>query len=134
MVMSTTTCPTASSSSVHLLWGRRATRAELIDALTAGAPFTVNATTLPPCPVTLDVLCLEVALRAAVGGTEVMRDQLNRLVQGSQRNNITLRVVPFSAGAPAVFGTSFAIYDFPGADGGAWCSTRSRVIMRSLMT
>ncbi|MGP3968011.1 helix-turn-helix domain-containing protein [Streptomyces sp. 6N223] len=69
-----------------------------------------------PNPVTLDVLCLEVALRAAVGGTEVMRDQLNRLVQDSQRNNITIRVVPFSAGAPAVFGTPFAIYDFPGAD------------------
>jgi transcriptional regulator with XRE-family HTH domain len=69
-----------------------------------------------PNPVTLDVLCLEVALRAAVGGAEVMRDQLNRLVQDSQRNNIMLRVVPFSAGAPAVFGTPFAVYDFPGAD------------------
>jgi transcriptional regulator with XRE-family HTH domain len=67
-------------------------------------------------PVTLDVLCLEVALRALVGGREVMRDQLHRLIEESQRSNITLRVVPFSAGARAVFGTPFAIIDFPGDD------------------
>jgi transcriptional regulator with XRE-family HTH domain len=69
-----------------------------------------------PNPVTLDVLCLEVALRAAVGGPEVMREQLLRLLAGAQRSNVTLRVVPFSAGAPAIFGTPFDIFDFPGAD------------------
>jgi transcriptional regulator with XRE-family HTH domain len=69
-----------------------------------------------PNPVTLDVLCLEVALRAIVGGPEVMREQLLRLIEDARRDNITLRVVPFSAGAHAVFGTPFAVIDFPGDD------------------
>ncbi|MEO3749098.1 helix-turn-helix transcriptional regulator [Streptomyces sp. B6B3] len=69
-----------------------------------------------PNAVTLDVLCLEVALRAVVGGPLVMREQLLRVAEETQRGNITLRVVPLSAGAPAVFGTPFMIIDFPGPD------------------
>ncbi|MFE9889385.1 Scr1 family TA system antitoxin-like transcriptional regulator [Streptomyces scopuliridis] len=67
-------------------------------------------------PLAMDALCLEAALRAIVGGPEVMRAQLRHLVSSANRQNITLRVIPFSAGAASVSGASFTIIDFPGAD------------------
>jgi transcriptional regulator with XRE-family HTH domain len=69
-----------------------------------------------PNPVTLDALCLEAALRAVVGGPEVMREQLIRLVEDARRSNVALRVIPYSAGARAAFGAPFAVIDFPGSD------------------
>ncbi len=41
----------------------------------------------------------EAAVRRQVGGPEVMRTQLKRLVQASKRPNVTLQIVPFRAGA-----------------------------------
>ncbi|MGO4429130.1 DUF5753 domain-containing protein, partial [Streptomyces sp. MCAF7] len=67
-------------------------------------------------PVALDALCLESALRAVVGGREVMRAQLKHLLASLKQQNITLRVIPFEAGAPSVSGYPFTIIDFPGAD------------------
>jgi len=47
----------------------------------------------------------EGALRRMVGGVETMREQLDKLTQASRLNNITLQVLPFSAGAhPAMHG------------------------------
>ncbi|MFD7220992.1 Scr1 family TA system antitoxin-like transcriptional regulator [Streptomyces sp. NPDC059892] len=67
-------------------------------------------------PLMVDALCLESALRAVVGGPEVMRAQLRHLVACAQQQNVTLRVIPFSAGAPSIAAALFTIIDFPGAD------------------
>ncbi|WP_129838655.1 helix-turn-helix transcriptional regulator [Streptomyces sp. RFCAC02] len=67
-------------------------------------------------PVVLDALCLESAVRAVVGGASVMREQLQHLVTMASRPNITLRIIPYSAGAPSVSSAAFTIVDFPGVD------------------
>ncbi|HWD46612.1 MAG TPA: helix-turn-helix transcriptional regulator [Actinomycetota bacterium] len=55
----------------------------------------------------------EAALRRPVGGREVMRGQLERLVEATKLPNMTLQVLPFDAGAhPAMVG-SFSILRFP---------------------
>jgi transcriptional regulator with XRE-family HTH domain len=54
----------------------------------------------------------EAALRRPVGGQEVMRRQLERLLEASKLPNVTLQVLPFAAGAhPAMVG-SFSILRF----------------------
>jgi hypothetical protein len=53
--------------------------------------------------------------RRLVGGRQVMRGQLDRLIDLAGRNRITIEVLPFSAGAhPALLG-SFVILGFPDA-------------------
>ena len=55
----------------------------------------------------------EAALRRPVGGPEVMRGQLERLIEATKLPNVTLQVLPFEAGAhPAMVG-SFSILRFP---------------------
>jgi hypothetical protein len=55
----------------------------------------------------------EDVLHRPVGGEQVMRAQLKRLVDDAQRPNITIQVLPFSVGAhPAVRG-SFEVLAFP---------------------
>jgi transcriptional regulator with XRE-family HTH domain len=54
----------------------------------------------------------EAALRRPVGGREVMRGQLERLLEASELPNVTLQILPFAAGAhPAMVG-SFSILRF----------------------
>lgn len=63
-------------------------------------------------PVHLDAVINEGALRRVVGGPDVMRGQLLRLIETSELPNVTLRVLPFSAGAhPGVDG-SFTVLEF----------------------
>ena len=65
-----------------------------------------------PDPIQLDVVINEGALRRVVGGREVMRGQLSRLVQASEWSNVALRVLSFAAGAhPGVDG-SFTVLEF----------------------
>lgn len=53
----------------------------------------------------LEVILDEAVLRRPVGGAEVMARQLRHLVEAATRPNITVRVVPFDAGAnPGVEG------------------------------
>ena len=55
----------------------------------------------------------EAALRRPVGGPEVMRGQLERLIEATKLPNVTLQVLPFEAGAhPAMVG-SFSVLRFP---------------------
>ena len=55
----------------------------------------------------------EAALRRPVGGPEVMRGQLERLIEATKLPSVTLQVLPFDAGAhPAMVG-SFSILRFP---------------------
>ncbi len=53
----------------------------------------------------------EAALRRPVGGAAVMRGQIGELLR--PRPNVTVRLVPFSAGAHAGLEGSFVLLDFP---------------------
>lgn len=50
-------------------------------------------------PLQLWTIIGEAALRRMVGGPEVMRDQLQHLLEMSRLNNVTLQVLPFDVGA-----------------------------------
>jgi transcriptional regulator with XRE-family HTH domain len=55
----------------------------------------------------------EAATRRVVGGTQVMRRQLDRLTELAARPRITIEVLPFSAGAYPALNGSFVIQEFP---------------------
>ncbi|THV31916.1 helix-turn-helix domain-containing protein [Glycomyces paridis] len=55
----------------------------------------------------------EAALRCAVGGPETMREQLAYLAELSKRPNITLQVLPDSAGAHSAIAGAFMVLRFP---------------------
>jgi transcriptional regulator with XRE-family HTH domain len=54
----------------------------------------------------------EAALRRPVGGREVMRAQLNRLLEVAELGQVTLQVVPFRRGGHAAAGGSFTMLRF----------------------
>jgi transcriptional regulator with XRE-family HTH domain len=54
----------------------------------------------------------EAAIRRPVGGPEVMRGQLRRLIEVTRLPNVTLQVVPFRAGAHDGAGGSFTVLRF----------------------
>ena len=63
-------------------------------------------------PLELWVVLDEAAIRRVVGGRDVMREQLERLGEYSDKRNVILQVLPFDAGAhPAMVG-SFVVLDF----------------------
>jgi hypothetical protein len=55
----------------------------------------------------------EAVVRRVVGGRDVMREQLKRLIDASRLPNMTLQVVPFSAGAHPAMDGSFELLGFP---------------------
>jgi hypothetical protein len=55
----------------------------------------------------------EAIIRRIVGGRDVMREQLKRLIEGSRLPNMTLQVVPFGAGAHPAMDGSFQLLGFP---------------------
>jgi transcriptional regulator with XRE-family HTH domain len=55
----------------------------------------------------------EAVVQRVVGGPEVMREQLKRLLHVASLPNVTLQVVPFSAGAHAGMEAPFLILGFP---------------------
>ena len=57
----------------------------------------------------------EAALHRQVGGTEVMRGQLEHLLALSKLAKVTLQIVPFAAGAHAGVSGGFSILRFPEA-------------------
>lgn len=59
----------------------------------------------------------EAALRREVGGTDVIREQVQHLLELSKRPNIELQVLPYSAGAHAGGGFPFTILGFEGGAG-----------------
>jgi len=58
----------------------------------------------------------EAALRRPIGRPEVMRAQLQRLIEATSLPNIRLQVIPFSSGGYAAAGAPFTIMRFPGGD------------------
>ncbi len=55
----------------------------------------------------------EAVVRRPVGGRQVMRGQLDRLLELAPRPGITLQVLPFDCGAHAGHGGPFSILEFP---------------------
>jgi transcriptional regulator with XRE-family HTH domain len=60
----------------------------------------------------LEVVLHEAALHQRVGGVEVMREQLNYLVEVAQRPSVTIRVVSAAAGAHPGMDGPFVIMDY----------------------
>jgi transcriptional regulator with XRE-family HTH domain len=54
----------------------------------------------------------EAALRRPVGGREVMRGQLERLIDAAKLPNVTLQILPFAAGAHSAMVGAFSILRF----------------------
>src|ERR1022692_3718201 len=55
----------------------------------------------------------EAALRRRVGGTELMRSQLEHVLELSGLKNVAMQVIPFGAGAHPAMGRPFVILVFP---------------------
>ncbi|UGQ14525.1 helix-turn-helix transcriptional regulator [Yinghuangia sp. ASG 101] len=66
-------------------------------------------------PLVADLVVSEAALRAQVGGAEGMRRQLQHVLEMTERDNVTLGVVPFNGRYPWT-GFVFHVFDFPGLD------------------
>ncbi|HEY3561622.1 MAG TPA: helix-turn-helix transcriptional regulator [Kribbella sp.] len=69
-----------------------------------------------PDPVRVWAVIDEAALRRPIGGTKVIVEQLNHLMEVSHLPNVTLQVVPLSIGGHAAAGGSFSILRFPDSD------------------
>jgi hypothetical protein len=54
----------------------------------------------------------EAALRRQVGGPKIMYAQMQRLIEVAELPNVTLQVLPFSAGAHAAMAGAFTILRF----------------------
>jgi hypothetical protein len=65
---------------------------------------------------TLWAIMDEAALHRAVGGRDVMREQVTRLLEACSLPNVTIQVIPFGAGAHPGMDGSFVILDFPDGD------------------
>ncbi|MFY1697929.1 helix-turn-helix domain-containing protein [Solwaraspora sp. WMMA2101] len=65
-----------------------------------------------PTPLRLHAVLSEAALRTEVGGPEVLRDQLARLVTLSELPNVTIQVLRFEAGAHLADSSGFALLSF----------------------
>jgi hypothetical protein len=64
-------------------------------------------------PVQLWAVVDEAALRRPIGGTDVMRAQLEALLEATSRPNVRLQIVPFHAGGHSAAGGAFTILRFP---------------------
>jgi hypothetical protein len=58
----------------------------------------------------IQMLLYQAALLCQVGGAEVMKDQLARLLELAELPHVTLRVVPFAAGAQMGLDGSFQVF------------------------
>jgi transcriptional regulator with XRE-family HTH domain len=67
-------------------------------------------------PVALWVVLDEAVTRRVVGGPAVMKAQLDRLAEAAERPNVTLQVIPDSAGAHPGMRGAFALMDFEAPD------------------
>lgn len=63
-------------------------------------------------PLTLWAILDEAALRRRVGGAEVMRAQVEHLLDMTKRANLTIQVLPFDVGAHAAASGSFTLVEF----------------------
>jgi transcriptional regulator with XRE-family HTH domain len=75
----------------------------------------------------------EAVVRRQVGGADVMYRQLRRLIAQTRRENITVQVLPFSAGAHRGLGGSFVVLELPAEIGGllVYCEGMTGGVIRS---
>ncbi|MEN8649200.1 helix-turn-helix transcriptional regulator [Streptomyces sp. 21So2-11] len=66
-------------------------------------------------PLRLWVVIDEAALRRVVGDRQLMRDQLENLVEQSQLPHVTVQILPFDLGAHPGISGHYAILEFPDA-------------------
>lgn len=64
-------------------------------------------------PPQLVVVLDEAAVRRVIGGRQVVRDQIARLLEEVQKPHIKVQILPFETGAHASLNGSFVILDFP---------------------
>ena len=64
-------------------------------------------------PVQLWAVLDEAVLRRPIGGTQIMRAQLEALLEAAARPNVRLQIVPFDAGGHSAAGGAFTILRFP---------------------
>ena len=57
----------------------------------------------------------EAVLHRAVGGAQVMGEQLDRLVEAANLPNVTMQVIPYAAGAHPAMDSTFSMLDFAGS-------------------
>jgi hypothetical protein len=69
-----------------------------------------------PKPPQLWAVVDEAALRRPIGGAQVMRDQLEALIEATKLPTVRLQVIPFHVGGHAAAGGSFTILRFPDQD------------------
>lgn len=67
-------------------------------------------------PLKIHIILDEAVLHRPVGGDQVMRGQLKRLLADAQRPNITIQVLPFSVGAYQTMVGPFGFLTFPDSD------------------
>jgi transcriptional regulator with XRE-family HTH domain len=77
------------------------------------AKLTRQALLTQPEPPSFKTVLDEAVLHRAVGGSEVMRAQLERLIEVSRLPNVTLQVIPFDVGAHPGLESNFNILDLP---------------------
>jgi hypothetical protein len=63
-------------------------------------------------PLPLSVILDEAVLHRAVGGPAAMAVQLDRLIEATRIYKVTIRVIPYSAGAHAAMDSTFTIMEF----------------------
>jgi transcriptional regulator with XRE-family HTH domain len=56
----------------------------------------------------------EAVIHRQIGGPDVLRRQLGRLIELGERPNVTIQILPFAAGAHRGLAGSFVLLDFPG--------------------
>jgi hypothetical protein len=66
-------------------------------------------------PVEFEAIFDEAILHRPIGGPEVMHEQLMHLVEVAQHRNVTIHVLPFTAGAHAGSAGAFTIFEMPTA-------------------
>ena len=69
-----------------------------------------------PTPPQLWAVLDEAALRRPIGGLRVMRDQVAHLIEISKLPNVTIQLIPFTAGGHAAAGGAFSLLRFPDQD------------------
>jgi transcriptional regulator with XRE-family HTH domain len=67
-------------------------------------------------PVSLEMVLDEGAVRRPIGGSSVMRAQLQHLIEMSQRPHVTIQVLPFKVGGHAAAGGPFSVLHFAESD------------------
>lgn len=89
-------------------------------------------------PLTVHAIMDEAVVRRAVGGPEIMAEQLKHLLRLAEQPHITLQVVPFEAGAYGTMSGAATILEFPDAEdppaayveyagGGSWVEDKGDV-------